>query len=584
MLIALLLVTIAGCAPPAGESSAAPSVLLVTLDTTIPGALSCYGAPVGTTPHFDALAEEGVLFENARTVAPMTLPAHCSMLTGLYPVRHTVRVNGSNVLPDDASTLAERAREKGMRTAAFLASDVLDPAFGLAQGFELYDDPPATPATSIHETDTRPADEIADRTIAWLEALEADERFFAWAHFFDPHHPYQPPSEFRERCGDAYRGEVAFVDHHVGRILATLKEIGREHNTVVVVVGDHGEGLGRHGETQHAAFAFDTTLRVPLIVRLPGRAQAGRRSDAIVSVADLHPTLLRAVDLGLPGDVDGRDVLADDLDPARGVYFETYYGLVSFGWSHITGWVDTDGKYLHSSSPEFFDPVTDPGEERNLIHERRDEVEKYRAWIQRVSDRERLAPQGMQSHDGAALTAQLEKLGYASAGSQEIEIPEPLARLSWCSPHSRIESYRDMRRAMHQSETGKAAAAIPTLLRLQRENPRNYAVGLRAGLLLIKSGRAAEAIEPLSIAVYSRTDDWLVGHTALAAAFDGAGRIDDAIRSYEHVARLSTAGTPGCLDRLVALLKKTGQMEKARRYEGMSKRKKPATDRVNSPE
>ena len=576
--VALFVSIVLGCAPSPASSSSSRSVLLITLDTTVPEALSCYGAPEGSTPHLDALAAEGTLFENARTVAPLTLPAHCSMMTGLYPVRHSVRVNGSTVLPAEASTLAERARDAGLRTAAFVGSDVLDPAFGLDQGFELYDDPPAPPAKNIQHVDTRRGDEVADRTIAWLEGLAPGERFFAWAHFFDPHDPYEPPAAYLERCGSAYRGEVAFADAQVGRILEALERSGRADDTVVVVVGDHGEGLGRHGESHHAAFAFDSTLRVPLIVRDPGGAR-GTRTDAIVSVADLHPTLVGALDLGSPGDVDGRDLFAGSFDPERGVYFESYFGLVSFGWSQISGWVDADGKYIHSSAPEFYRPAADPGEEHNLIHERWSEAERYRTRIQRVADRDRLTSRKLGGHGSEQLSAQIEKLGYAGAGLPVVEIPEPLAHLTWLSPHSRIDSYRDMLRAIRMCEIGQVDQAIPALERIQQENPRNHIAGYRLGTLLLNSGRAAEAIEPLQTAIDARSDDWLVGHANLGLAFESAGQMENAIRAYEHATRTATGGPPGALDRLVSLLRKTGQMEKARRYEGRSKRVKGADSR-----
>jgi choline-sulfatase len=574
LLVALVFLISPACAPSGNAREDPPSVLLVTLDTTIPEALSCYGAPEGTTPHLDALAAEGRLFENARTVAPMTLPAHASMMTGLYPVRHSVRVNGSMVLPEEASTVAERAREGRCRTAAFLGSDVLDATFGLAQGFEVYDDPPAPPATNIQQVDTRTAEVVADRTIAWLEGLEPEEQFLAWAHFFDAHDPYEPPAEYLERCGSAYRGEVAYVDRQVGRIVETLKQIDRWEDTVVVVVGDHGEGLGRHGENHHAAFAFDTTLRVPLIVRSPGDHRAGERPLDIVSVADIHPTLLHLLGLTSVGDVDGRDLLAAKLDPDRGVYFESYFGFASFGWSQISGWADARGKYIHSSLPEFFDPAADPAEERNLIHERWAEVERYRRSIQRIADRDRLDARGLHAREDAALAARIEKLGYAGAGAPTVEFPEPLAHLTWCSPHSRIDSYRDMLRAIHQSEGGKSRKAISTLQRIQRENPRNHIAGFRLGTLLLRVGRAADAIDPLKTAIDARSDDWLVGHANLGVAFEGAGQIENAIRAYEHATRTTTGGPPGCLARLIVLLRKTGQWERARRHEGRSKSKR----------
>ncbi|MEQ1894405.1 MAG: sulfatase, partial [Planctomycetota bacterium] len=270
----LLALLLTGCAP----AVRGPSVLLLTLDTTNPEALGAYGGPAGLTPNLDRLAREGLLFEEARAVAPLTLPAHASMLTGLYPPRHGLRRNGELALAPEARTLAERAREQGYATGAFVAAVVLAPEFGLAQGFETYDAPAVPKDVEEHLAASRSAEEIATRALAWLAARDDERPFFLWLHFYDPHFPYRPPAAASARAGgNDYLGEVSALDEAIGRVLDALGRSGALENTLVAALADHGEGLGRHGEETHGAFVFDSTLRIPFLLRLPGAARAGER-------------------------------------------------------------------------------------------------------------------------------------------------------------------------------------------------------------------------------------------------------------------------------------------------------------------
>ncbi len=387
---ALALACLAAC----GGSDAPPSVLLVTLDTTILEALSCYGVRRGSTPNLDRIAAQGVRYTRARTVAPMTMPAHASMLTGLVPLRHSVRINGSMVLPESATTLAERTRAAGYQTAAFLAAVVLDGQLGLDQGFEVYDAPQTPSSVSEHLEARRPASEIVERALAWWEQRDRERPFFLWLHFFDAHYPYEPPAAFARAAGDhPYYGALAYVDHELGRLLTRLEADGALEDELTLVVGDHGEGLGRHGEATHMAFAFDTTLVVPFLVRFPDRGRAGEVSDALVSVVDVQPTVLDVLGLGAPGDVDGVSLAGGDPAPGRGVYFETYYGFQAFGWSPLVGWADEDGKYLHSSRPSFYALDLDPGETSDRIGAA--DVTRYRRALEQLAARSRLEQEGL---------------------------------------------------------------------------------------------------------------------------------------------------------------------------------------------
>jgi len=265
-----------------GDAQPAPrSALLITLDTTRADVLGPYGGPPGLAPTIERMAREGVVFERAYSVAPLTQPSHASMMTGLWPPVHGVRENGLNALPPAAETVAERARARGLQTAAFVAAVVLDAAFGLDQGFDTYVGPARKGESTTSHVAELPGDVVVDRALAWLSARERRKPFFLWVHLFDPHGPYTPPPAYqrqgRNEATSLYAGEVSFADAQVGRLLDALRADGTLEETFVLLVADHGEAFGEHGEPTHGAYVWDTTLHVPLILRYPHGARAGER-------------------------------------------------------------------------------------------------------------------------------------------------------------------------------------------------------------------------------------------------------------------------------------------------------------------
>jgi arylsulfatase A-like enzyme len=252
VILALVLAAALAAASCGGHKPAArlDSLLLITIDTLRADHVSCYGPSPARTPSLDALASRGALVRNAWATVPLTTPSHASILTGLYPPAHGVRYNSRFRLQDSAETLAERLRAAGRRTAAFVASYTTSRTFGLAQGFETFDDEMGYAADGS-ERQQRPANEVIDRAAAWLSS-HADRPFFLWVHLYDPHAPYEPPAEFAaQHPGDGYSGEVAFADAQVGRLLETLERAGAGPRTVVAALADHGEGLGERGELEH---------------------------------------------------------------------------------------------------------------------------------------------------------------------------------------------------------------------------------------------------------------------------------------------------------------------------------------------
>ena len=350
------------------------NVVLFTLDTLRADRVGCYGYKGVQTPVLDALAARGTRFADAVTPVPITLPSHGTILTGNYPPRIDVRDNGLYRLLDHHQTLAERLRREGYTTAAFIAAFVLERRYGLTQGFDLYDDDfllrtggPGS-AAGIAQ---RPGNDVVDSAIKWLDSSrqgQPDKPFFAWIHLFDPHTPYTPPEPFRTRyAANLYDGEVAFTDVQVGRFLDRLKALKLLDKTLIVAVGDHGEGLGDHGESTHSLLIYGTTMRVPLIFSGPALIPGGHVvDDRVVATVDLLPTILDLLGLEVP-DCDGMSLLRRLQDSDRAVYMETLAPELNHGWSPLYGLRRHHDKYIEAPTPEYYDLLSDPGELSNLL-------------------------------------------------------------------------------------------------------------------------------------------------------------------------------------------------------------------------
>ena len=547
--------------PPAPEDRT--SVVLVTLDTTRADSLSYLGqVTVGLTPHLDGLAARGLTHLGARTVAPLTLPSHASMLTGLYPPRHGIRDNGQAVLPQTAETLAEAARAAGYRTGAFLAAAVLDASFGLDQGFETYTSgTPATAGASTHVA-SRPGSEVVDEALAWLDGGAADEPFFLWVHLFEPHDPYEPAFEYRLRSGsDAYLAEVSQADAEIGRLLERLEAPGLAERTAVLFLSDHGEARGDHDEETHGAFTYESVLRVPFILARPDGARAGEYSTAPVSVVDVAPTLADAMGLTLPDDLDGVSLWDADPPVERGVYFECMSGYLSLGWSPLVGWVDARGKYHHSSSPELYDLTTDPGETANLATQR--DVSPWRDAIARLYERPRLLAEG--NDVDQELLAKIRALGYAGTGASG-ELPHPLEASDLPSPHRRARELGLVLRGNGFYGAGKLEEAILDFRAVIQDNPRSLRAleGLTNCLMLLE--RRAEAVEPLRQRIAldggRGADHWNLG-LALAAAGEGEAALESFV-----VAATREDRDPSWVPFVRNLLVQAGRPEEAARLPG----------------
>lgn len=515
-----------------------PSAVLITIDTTRADALDCDGWPE-LTPNLCSLAAESVHYRWARSVAPITLPAHASIMTGLYPPRHSVRVNALGALPPSATTLAERARAAGYETAAFVSAVVLDRSFGLDQGFDTYQGPAAAGA----RREERTAAEVTRAAVQWLEDRDPRKPFFLWVHYFDPHLPYVPePAYFMRARGNRYLGEVAQMDASIGDLVAALRAADVYDDACIVVVADHGEGLGEHDEPTHAVFCYDTTLRVPLLVRPPGGPgrtggtagpALGGSSDTVVSVVDVFPTILDALGLEPEEGIDGVDLLADTPRPP-GVYFESYYGHVYFGWSPLAGWAERARKYVHSSAPELYDAL-DGSELENLFEPRSEAVQRARAAIGAVAERPTLAPEAGTIDE--ELIDRIGSLGYATATGSSGALPHPLEPGDQPSPAQRHDEMTRVQRAMGLFGAGRHAQVIEILEPVVAASPGNRMALEYLCFSWIAAGRFQEAVEGLRH-VLEMGLERAQTHSNLALALAALGEDEEARVHWEKALAL----------------------------------------------
>lgn len=420
------------------------SMVLVTIDTTRADRLEPYGATDVATPTLQRLADRGVVFENAYAVAPITLVSHTSILTGLYPPQHGVRNNGTHYVPDDLVSLAEVLSDEGYRTGAFVSAAVLEKRYGLDQGFEFYDDDLST-GRERHPrmVPDRPAEATVDSAAAWLEGVGDDENFFLWVHLYDPHASYSPPAPFRDEYRERpYDGEIAYMDAEIGRLLQHPRLAG-DSDLVTFVMADHGESLGEHGEKTHAILAYDSTLHIPWIARIPG-GPSGARIQAPVSHVDFMPTALDLLGIDMPApegeNAQARTVAGKSLMPLfegaritenRGLYSETWLPYYTYGWAKLQVLHKARWKFIDAPTPELFDRQRDPRElsnrhdqEPGMAHDMRRDLDEM---LETLGGAENEASLEL---DSDALE-KLRSLGYlavgsgAPAGGDDRERPDP---------------------------------------------------------------------------------------------------------------------------------------------------------------
>ena len=479
-------------------SAAGYNVLLITLDTTRADHLGCYGCRAADTSVLDALADGGLRFDDAVTTAPVTLPAHASILTGLYPPNHGVRNNAEFSLDEQHVTLAEVLREHGYATVAFVAAFVLDARFGLNQGFDLYDDRMPPPAQGFGQDLERPAEAITDAAARWLGGREADAPFFAWVHYFDPHYPYVPHEE-RYR-GRPYDGEITYMDRHLGRLLETLERHGLRERTLIIAVADHGESLGEHGEQGHSRLIYEGAMRVPLIISCPSLlAEPEVVDDVLVSVADVFPTVLDL--LSIPhGACDGISLLRARGHRGRSVYMETMVTYLDNGWAPLFALREHGRKFIMAPRREYYDLRADPREQSNLWDDLpQREVEacarleaELSELLARWPSAEEIA--GMAAAVDPETADRLESLGYVSADS-------PDGSIGQLDPKDMMPAWGKIGEARRLSKSGDYPGAAALLREVLAFWPNDRTALRQLGTTYLRMGRTWEAESTLREAI-----------------------------------------------------------------------------------
>ncbi|MCX5633303.1 MAG: sulfatase-like hydrolase/transferase [Phycisphaerae bacterium] len=348
-------------------------IVLISIDTCRADHLGCYNREQKTTPNIDAIAREGILFEQAFSPVPLTLPAHCSMLTGLNPLSHQVHDNYDSQLGAANTTLAEILRNNGFKTCAVIGSYVLDAKFGLNQGFDTYIDSYNKLEDKLDNG--RIAVETTTLACRFLNGLRTDEKFFLFVHYYDPHFPYLPPEPYDSKYADnLYAGEVAYVDSCLGQIIQKLKDLNLYESTLLIITADHGEMLGEHGEDEHGYFIYNSAVKIPLIVKFPHNPR-GKRINHPVSLVDLVPTICELLKIDTTAQTDGISLLpllnGKNLTEAnaRVIYMESFLP-VQYECSPLLGILIGNWKYISAPRVELYDISRDPYEINNLAKTR----------------------------------------------------------------------------------------------------------------------------------------------------------------------------------------------------------------------
>jgi choline-sulfatase len=508
------------------SSSPLPDVYLVTIDTLRADHVHCYGDNRIQTPALDSLAREGIRFAQAFTPSPITNTAHTSILTGLLPSVHGVTDFGIP-LEKTYPTWAELLKQDGYQTAAFIGSVVLDSrtlAPGLDRGFDYYDNFPSDSSAGKHwgRVERRGGD-VVHRAEVWMAAHPRAPRF-VWVHLYDPHDPYEPPLPYSEIYkGRLYDGEIAYADSALGNLLDYLKREKRYRNALIVVVGDHGEGLGEHGEQTHGIFLYDSTTHVPLLIKLPMRgeasepsiAQEGKVIEAQVQTTDILPTVLDLLSIPPPPALRERSLrsyFTGAKTSDRVVFGETDYPL-SFGWAPLRAVREGGFKFIEAPRPELYDLGQDPGELKN----------EYEPWNPTVKHlRTDLASSPMRpprlskstGTAGSATLSELRALGYlgpADKGSST-NVPE---FSSLPDPKDKIEEQNLLHSAMISVDEGRSSDARLSLEKVLQLNPDSLAALRQIGELEFNAGEYRKAAGHLERARKVNPDD------ASAALYDG---------------------------------------------------------------
>jgi arylsulfatase A-like enzyme/Flp pilus assembly protein TadD len=536
-------------------SNSAPNVIVITIDTLRADHLGCYGYKQIKTPNIDALAADGARFDHAYTPVPVTLPAHTVIFTGTYPMLSGMHDFSANKLSPEQPTLASILKEHGYTTGAVIGSAVLDRRFGLDHGFDFYYDHfdfSRLQESNLDEME-RPGNVVADAALDWL-ANNYQKKFFLWMHLYDPHYPYRPPAPYNEQyASNLYDGEIAFADAQVGRLIHFLKEKNLYQNAVVILAGDHGESLGEHGEKTHGFFIYNATLHVPLIIRLPGPPKRITKIAApifaSVSLADIVPTVLHVLNLDVPAQVQGQNLLpllsgAKAPEP-RSLYSETFLPRLHFNWSELRGVETANYHFIDAPKPELYDLSKDPGETQNLMSQKKAVAEEMRLKLAALI-RDYSAGRELAEKTGLdpALMERLKSLGYAgfSGGGNPT-----VSNRNLPDPKDRIQIYELISDAMSESQHGDYAQSTQKLNAALKTEPDSVAIHYLLGLDYYRMRDYQNSVEHLR-KVLQLSPDYALAAFHLGLAYARTGQFDDAIATFKRTLELDSTNFSAAYD------------------------------------
>lgn len=550
---AALLLGAAGCRRETALRFRSAPVILISVDTLRADRLPAYGYAGVATPHLDLLRKDSILFENAYTHAPLTLPAHAALMTGLLPPASGVRDNLGYRLPAEPATLAALLKERGYATGAAVSSVVLARTTGIGRGFDFYDDDvePTAISQSLGRVQ-RDGAETARRLSAWLPERRPGP-LFAFLHIYEPHTPYEPPEPYRSRYPSPYDGEVARSDAIVGEFLRGLKERGIYDESILIFLSDHGEGLLEHGEQEHGVLLYVDTIRVPLFVKLPRSTGAGRTVTSPVGLSDLFPTLAALLGLPPPDRIDGRslvDALAGKPLASRRIYSETLFPRLHLGWSDLASLIDERHHYIEAPRPEIYDIREDPGETRDLSASLPPAFRSMRLELARMS--RPMRPPGTSDPEQVR---KLAALGYLSAGGaalDEKDLPDP---------KDRIAAVEAIKEGFGHLQASRFAPASEIFSRVLKENPRMTDVWQMLARAELRLGRDEEAHRALLAAarLSPGSPEVLLG---LSEFFFETGQWEEA---WKHGELARDAGAPNAHENLARIALARGDLDTAQR-------------------
>ena len=526
-----------------------PPVVLVSIDTLRSDRLPAYGYGGVATPAIDALRRDSILFEHAYAPVPLTLPSHASALTGLLPPDHGVRDNMGYRL-DAASVpyLPRTLAELGYATGAAVSSFVLRGTSGLDASFDFYEDELAFEDFSGLGSVQRPGTETLERTLPWLESV-ADRPFFLFFHIYEPHTPYRPPEPYASRYESPYDGDVAFADEIVGKLLLRLQELGVYDESIVILMSDHGEGLGEHGYQEHGPLLYREALQVPLMLKLPGGERGGSSVETPAQLPDVYTTVVSLLGRETPPGVAGESLLelAEPGTEPRRIYSETLFPRLHFGWSDLASLIEYPHHYIHGPDPELYDLAADPAETNNILRRERRLATRLAGQIEGM-ERSLEAP----GQEDAETMRKLAALGYLGGGaSLETEGPLP-------DPKARLHVLDKMRDALDLTAAGDHEAAVPAFRAVLAEEPGMADAWEKLGLLLLEIGRQDESIAALQEAM-----KWSGGAPqialSMADAFLRMNRLDEA----EAHAEIALTAHELARDVLAQVALRKGELERA---------------------